>query len=1169
MRKVALPAGEMSALSQDAVLGDHDGEGMTCAGCIGSSSASHLSADQYDTERAGLPLSQDVVRCSQLGADQSETEGAAAAREAEVSRRAVKEDIEERPAQQESNGNLSNDKLEAAVEGDFAKQVPNVGLLKGRLAELTPKRCVSSVLHSHGSGVSLEPLMAYARGGEECGQASISSPAISFETQSEADRCSLNAAEGISQYCEVLRSATVAEDDTSLNELRQVIGCLQRLRVDSHLEHSSLILREPENLGKIHESVREEATSLRKPPRVEEPQLYLATARSLTLIFTVPTHDAEITEFRVLVKPYDEHLDTMGGEAISADKRWDTIPRQLWIRNGNSKPAGERFKWTAHDLQPGKKYGVKWHARALIGKNSACKGEIAPKNGWLVVETLKKIDSESLDWLINNLRATISADDGIDKSKFDGLKSTLIEFIETDIDVCRLREAQAHAALIHVKRALQKTANESYHVEHLQAAMCDLIERIDILSSRWELALRASSQVRTEAQVGATATAFAEPTSHVVAPPSPHVSELAVSDAAEKKLKTDLDEFKSTVKDLDFLAGSDEHSFMGEFNKLHSLMCAFEELAWRPLKKMWLSLQSSFRKLRKLDMARFDADECSQMSGLISRAGELELKWKSLVKKPPTKCKRAQVNEDAHKEKLKGPWVHLKLFIPRSETTIEAFEIKWEATGVGGADASYQRIDSRSLWSEKVEGDDFHWCLRGLKPGTRYQIAYRAIAGEGCKKKNNVFSQPLTVWTRSDNAGERSAIPNTTVPGKDALLNAAKYAFEQYYQWRCDAAPDNKELGVTRPVHDLCNAVRKALLVRFVANAVASSQGTPPFHDDQVAAMEIAMIFESSGQQSEISCAEHPGAHQTAKDSFKSSSIKNFDEYVQLHALASPTTQNCSAALHNMWTASDDLLQAVFEVTHVLDLMRCEGDVSRLPKFENHERMLGRDFAPLAELASDAIIATGDSLEFTKHSCLHAPGKLDEEKIVLCSTDPKICITVVRKAHALRKRVRRKLSEAFPNLEKMQRRLEGETMQACIEDLASEIRYDASGKWAKSPDNIPAEWLSEILGAVQKKVLDNMTMNDKSAALVNTDGSVSLKALHNKLEELEQDTPEDAAALLFAKAKLIAHQGLMEQTLVNGQPSTAWKNLVMCARLSPFELNHAKVFHRSHSCCAS
>lgn len=903
MRKVALPAGEMSALSQDAVLGDHDGEGMTCGGCIGSSSASHLSADQYDTDRAGLALLQDAVRCSQLGADQSETEGAAAAREAEVYRRAVKEDIEERPAQQETNRNLSNDKLEAAVEGDFAKQVPNVGLLNGQLVELTPKRCVSS------------------------------------------------------------------------------------------------------------------------------------------------------------------------------------------------------------------------------------------------------------------------------------------------------------------------------------------------------------------AQVGAAATAGAEPTSHVAAPLSPHVSEIAVSDAAEKKLKTDLDEFKSTVKDLDILAGLDEHSLMGEFNKLHSLMCAFEELAWRPLEKMWSSLQSSFRKLRKLDGARFDADECSQMSGLISRAGELELKWKSLVKKPPTKCKPAQVN----KEELEGPWVHLKLFIPRSETTIEAFEMKWEATDVGGADASYQRIDSRSLWSEKVEGDDFHWCLRGLKPGTRYQIAYRAIAGEGCKKKTNVFSQPLTVCTRSDdlcdkysdegceqlqrnpghgtsgaqassglaapefpiselsgsdsdedweerqrdgghaeevsegmgsrggmelsstsqeqrrtdgtasrlfddmnvegdlpviiqrdvavNAGERTAIPNTTVPGKGALLKAATYAFEQYYQWRCDAAPDKRELGVTRPVHDLCNAVRKALLVRFVANAVASSQGTPPFNDDQVAAMEIAMIFESSGQQSEISCAEHPGAHQTAEDSFKSSSIKNFDEYVQLHALASPTTQNCSAALHNMWTASDDLLQAVLEVTHVLDLMRCEGDVSRLPKFENHERRLGRDFAPLAELASDAIIATGDSLEFTKHSCLHAPRKLDEEKIVLCSTDPRICITVVRKAHALRKQVRRKLSEAFPNLEKMQRRLEGETMQACIEDLASEIRYDSSGKWAKSPDNIPAEWLSETLGAVQMKVLDNMTMNDKSAALVNTDGSVSLKALHNKLEELEQDTPEDAAALQFAKAKLIAHQGLMEQTLVNGQPSTAWKNLVMCARL--------------------
>jgi hypothetical protein len=227
-----------------------------------------------------------------------------------------------------------------------------------------------------------------------------------------------------------------------------------------------------------------------------------------------------------------------------------------------------------------------------------------------------------------------------------------------------------------------------------------------------------------------------------------------------------------------------------------------------------------------------------------------------------------------------------------------------------------------------------------------------------------------------------------------------------------DVAPVN---GVERPNHGLANGVRKAALVPLVVQAYAkhfvanvdghqfAKKDFEAFGQEDIEAMQVAMLFEVSGRKSDI-------GYRDDQDEFRkyhSASCENFNKYAKQSKMPTAARKQCLDALENMFCgpqAGEENSRAarhVLEVCHDLDLFRCYGKGMMKPRLQNIQLEIGptaRDF--LACRAVLAIRATGDrlcsSLKLDADEII-SPRDYDKATFKKFGADPDACLKVVFK----------------------------------------------------------------------------------------------------------------------------------------------------------------------------
>eukprot|EP00965_Chrysotila_dentata_P000797 25398-Pleurochrysis_carterae.AAC.1 len=158
------------------------------------------------------------------------------------------------------------------------------------------------------------------------------------------------------------------------------------------------------------------------------------------------------------------------------------------------------------------------------------------------------------------------------------------------------------------------------------------------------------------------------------------------------------------------------------------------------------------------------------------------------------------------------------------------------------------------------------------------------------------------------------------------------------------------------------------MLVRHVARAwdEAHADARLSPKPELLDAMEIAMVFESTGRESEISYSDDPNSY--TRD--RKASRFNFRKYaVETAKIDDDIVNRCSNALKLMYIGGDEpplqvAVRSVFEVAHELELLRCEDPLSLDQKFRELRPHVGTEerLRQLVELAESAIRATGDEL---------------------------------------------------------------------------------------------------------------------------------------------------------------------------------------------------------------
>jgi hypothetical protein len=231
---------------------------------------------------------------------------------------------------------------------------------------------------------------------------------------------------------------------------------------------------------------------------------------------------------------------------------------------------------------------------------------------------------------------------------------------------------------------------------------------------------------------------------------------------------------------------------------------------------------------------------------------------------------------------------------------------------------------------------------------------------------------------REFNRAMRAATTETgTAPEMyEDLLRAAEYAYMNFYakkyepehsipEYQVDLHVFNEIYRVHRPNHGLANAMRKALLVRPVVSACRGHSKGIEFSEAMLSAMEIAMVFESCGRNSEITFTAHKKMHKQYRDA----SIRALQKYSS--SSSSMTDKELASVvegLRGMYKPGVDSPAAqVFELCHELDLFRCAGEDAMRSRIQSWSRLVGTgtNARKLAMLAESAIRATGDRLCFS------------------------------------------------------------------------------------------------------------------------------------------------------------------------------------------------------------
>lgn len=164
-----------------------------------------------------------------------------------------------------------------------------------------------------------------------------------------------------------------------------------------------------------------------------------------------------------------------------------------------------------------------------------------------------------------------------------------------------------------------------------------------------------------------------------------------------------------------------------------------------------------------------------------------------------------------------------------------------------------------------------------------------------------------------------------------ALTWTAQHVLEAYYskpypplKKEANSMDHVAKFGIERPNHGLANAMRKACLVDVILKDVSPAMLKNDFLF--VTTMQVAMLFESVGRESEA------GYRAPEYQRYRDISCKKYSAFAKDCGLEG--WQDCEAALRGMFsttkqtdaTSSPDRVakvQAVFEIAHNLDMMRC------------------------------------------------------------------------------------------------------------------------------------------------------------------------------------------------------------------------------------------------------
>jgi hypothetical protein len=135
--------------------------------------------------------------------------------------------------------------------------------------------------------------------------------------------------------------------------------------------------------------------------------------------------------------------------------------------------------------------------------------------------------------------------------------------------------------------------------------------------------------------------------------------------------------------------------------------------------------------------------------------------------------------------------------------------------------------------------------------------------------------------------------------------------------------------------HGLAHAIRKAVLVRNVASVCMdnfverSNRKLFDFNEAQLQAMEIAMIFEVCGRESEVGYNDDRLVYK----SYHETSCKVFDTFARKVGMSDDVREEALEALHKLYQDGGAMTR-VFEYCHEMDMLRCSDAAIMHPKID-------------------------------------------------------------------------------------------------------------------------------------------------------------------------------------------------------------------------------------------
>eukprot|EP00966_Prymnesium_polylepis_P203437 4713200-Prymnesium_polylepis.1 len=143
------------------------------------------------------------------------------------------------------------------------------------------------------------------------------------------------------------------------------------------------------------------------------------------------------------------------------------------------------------------------------------------------------------------------------------------------------------------------------------------------------------------------------------------------------------------------------------------------------------------------------------------------------------------------------------------------------------------------------------------------------------------------------------------------------------------------DLDVPRCNHGLAHAIRKALMVRDVASVCCEhfyskeDRKAFAFSEKQLCAMEVAMIFEVCGRESEVGFNDDRAVYK----GYHATSCRVFDEYAKDH-MADEQRDEAREALEMLYDPDAGAMTRVFEYIHEMDMLRCSDADIMHPKVD-------------------------------------------------------------------------------------------------------------------------------------------------------------------------------------------------------------------------------------------